>query len=343
MSKKSFLQRVTDIVCTYIAIIRPDNPATRGVERRVERRSIKPLPLYHFPTPDTPLTTSRSFLQIMATDKDAISQGWTNHVSFWKPDGVLEYLATSGHFFVGILEDGRTVLKYPHCKTPEAMSCLREEANRYARLGVHRNLVTYKGFNEDGLLLEYCEGGALSDLIEGRGPSILTDSHKSLIGNQVVSCLTFLHQKNYIHCDVHVRNIFLTSEMVAKVGDLQGQLYRDDGSIEMEAMSQEDAKSRHPDAGEDEFTPRTDIFAVGTLLYHLWHGHPPFADLDVFVHHDSIEARFRQREYPADLSLRSGIDIIIAKCWGSEYERADEILDDMRALGIDEVPSTPVP
>lgn len=43
---------------------------------------------------------------------------------------------------------------------------MREEADRYAHLGAHENLVIYKCFN-DGLLLEYCEGGVLKDLIEG--------------------------------------------------------------------------------------------------------------------------------------------------------------------------------
>lgn len=128
--------------------------------------------------------------------------------------------------------------------------------------------------------------------------------------------------------------------MVAKVGDLQGQLYRHDGSIEMEAMSQEDAKSRLTDARENEFTPRTDIFAIGTLLYHLWHGHPPFPELDIHTYHDLIEARFRRRQYPADLTQDLGIDIIIGKCWDSGYERADEILDDMCDLKIKDVPST---
>jgi serine/threonine protein kinase len=207
-------------------------------------------------------------------------------------------------------------------------------------LGVHGNLVTYKGFDERGLLLEYCEGGSLSDLIES--PFVLTASHKALISNQVVRRLAFLHRHNYIHCDIHVRNIFLTSKLSAKVGDLQGQLCRDDGSIEMETMSQEDAKSRHPYAGEDEFTPRTDIFALGTLLYHLWHGHPPFPELNIHEHHDLIEARFRERQYPADLGEGSGIDTIIAKCWDSKYERADKILDDLCGLGAEEVPSTPV-
>lgn len=58
------------------------------------------------------------------------------------------------------------MLKYPHCKTDDMISCMREEADRYAHLGAHENLVIYKCFN-DGLLLEYCEGGVLKDLIEG--------------------------------------------------------------------------------------------------------------------------------------------------------------------------------
>jgi serine/threonine protein kinase len=275
----------------------------------------------------------------MASDTNTASQNCSNNVSFWKPDGVQEFLATSAHFFVGILEDGRTVLKFPHRNTPDHMTldaraCLREEADRYARLGSHENLVTYKGINEHRLLLEYCEGGPLGDLIES--PFVLTDSHKALISSQVISCLAFLHRRNHIHCDIHVRNIFLTSKLSAKIGDLQ------DGSVEMETMAQEGAKSRHPRVGEDEFTARTDIFALGTLLYHLWHGHPPFPELDIHAHHDLIETRIRERQYPADLDECSGIDAVIGKCWDSKYERAEEILDDMRDFGAKEVPSTSV-
>jgi hypothetical protein len=93
-----------------------------------------------------PHTTS-SLLPPMASNTNAASQNWTNIVSFWKPYGVPEFLATSAHFFVGIMEDGRTVLKYPHRSTPDRMTlesraCLREEADCYARLGFHENLVT---------------------------------------------------------------------------------------------------------------------------------------------------------------------------------------------------------
>jgi serine/threonine protein kinase len=71
----------------------------------------------------------------MASNINAAPQDSTNNVTFWKPDGVQEFLATSAHFFVGILEDGRTVLKYPHRDTQDRMTlepwaCLREEADR---------------------------------------------------------------------------------------------------------------------------------------------------------------------------------------------------------------------
>jgi hypothetical protein len=66
----------------------------------------------------------------MAPKTNADSQDWTNNVSFWKSYGVQEFLATSAHFFVGIMEDGRTVLKFPHRNTPDRMTlesraCLR--------------------------------------------------------------------------------------------------------------------------------------------------------------------------------------------------------------------------
>lgn len=263
---------------------------------------------------------------------DAIAQNRVIQITYWQADGVQRLLAASAHYFVGLVEDGRTVLKYPVHKNLDGLISLREEADRYARVGIHENLVACDGLNQDGfLLLEYCEHGDLLHLIEGAVS--LNDDQKIIIGKQIVRCLVHLHKQNFIHCDIHVRNVFLTSEMVAKVGDLQGQLYRQDGSIEMETMSQENSKSRHPFAGEDEFSKRTDIFALGTLLYHLWHGHAPFPELEEHRHGDLIQERYRAGQYPIDVKHAAGIDALIVECWTSKYEEMSEVLDDMENSG----------
>lgn len=252
------------------------------------------------------------------------------HVTDWQPQNVQRCLAASSRNFVGLMDDGSSVLKYPQRKTANAMEALREEAARYHRLGRHENLVFFKGLHEDGLIFEFCTRGDLGEVIRNR-PS-LSENEKDRIGDQVIRGLIHLHDHNFIHGDLNVNNVFITSSGDAKLGDIQGQLYRPDGTVEMPTMSQEGAKSRHPHASEDEFTVRTDIFALGTLLYHLWHGHSPFPDLDEYRHADEIQARFQSREYPFEGKHRTKRDVIVSKCWESEYKHATDLLRDVSCL-----------
>jgi hypothetical protein len=253
------------------------------------------------------------------------------HFTDWQPPGVQRCLAASSRNFVGLMEDGLTVLKYPHCKSENAMESLREEAARYHFIGTHKNLVTFKGVHADGLLFEYCQRGDLHTMMINE-PIPLSNKQKADIGEQIAHGLALLHSRNYIHCDLSVNNVFMASDMTAKIGDIQGQLYRPDGTIQMPTMSQENAKSRHPDAGDDEFSQKTDIFALGTLLYHLHYGHPPFPDLNEQTEEELIRARFRRGEYPIDVQRATGICGIILKCWTSTYENVGEILEDMSRM-----------
>ncbi|KAK6435140.1 hypothetical protein LTR95_008678 [Oleoguttula sp. CCFEE 5521] len=238
----------------------------------------------------------------------------TVRINDWQADGVVRCLAASSRKFVGLMADGVTVLKYLHVKTFDGMEALYEEAARYDRLGLHENLVTCKGTHADALLFSYCERGSLRDLLDDGFE--LSDELRSSVGQQVVGCLIWFHGQNFIHCDLNISNVFVTSDFTAKVGDLQSQLYRPDGGIEMPTMSQENAKSRHPWAGE-EFSVKSDIFALGTLLYHLWHGEAPFPDLEEQTQEDEVQARYRNGERPIDVVSAMGMDGIIAKCWTS--------------------------
>ncbi|KAK4551437.1 hypothetical protein LTR86_011168 [Recurvomyces mirabilis] len=206
------------------------------------------------------------------------------------------------------MEGGLTVLKYPHFKSRDAMQDQQEEADRYHRLGPHKNLVALESINKDGLLFEFCERGQLRDVIP-----TLSEHQKNTIAQQITLGLIHLHERRFIHCDLTVNNIFITAETHARIGDIQGQLYRFDGSIEIPTMSQENAKSRHPFAGEDEFSS-------------------PFPDLDEHMDRDVIQEKYRAGDYPINFTQAIGMDKIINKCWNSKYDSASQILDDMVKL-----------
>ncbi|KAK4551587.1 hypothetical protein LTR86_011058 [Recurvomyces mirabilis] len=254
-------------------------------------------------------------------------------VSDWHPQGVLKTLAASSRNFVGLLEDECSVLKYPQQKTQDAIDALHEEAARFEALGPHQNLVFFKGVHKDGLIFEFCEKGQLEDVLQSQLP--LTSDNKKNIAKQITLCLRHLHEKHFIHCDLNVNNVFITAALVAKVGDIQGQLYNPDGTVELPTMSQENAKSRHPQAEDDEFSPRTDIFALGTLLFQLCYGHPPFPDLDEYRDAETVQARYRDGDFPLCASSATGMDKIICKCWNSGYENALEILRDLDDIGTE--------
>lgn len=233
------------------------------------------------------------------------------------------------------MDDGRSVLKYPRREgDEEAMQVLYEEAVRYNHVGPHENLVVFKGLHKHGLVFEYCEKGSLGDVLQYQRPP-LTDSEKTALGQQITRCLVHLHARNLIHGDISVRNVFVTAATVAKVGDLQGQLYSPGGTtVELTSFTNENSQSRHPHAGEDEFSPRTDIFALGTLLYCLWHGQLPFPELNEFYQEEEIQARYRRGEYPLALAEATNIDKIICKCWHSQYNQIVEVLKDMEDLSL---------
>ncbi|KAK5722300.1 hypothetical protein LTR15_005529 [Elasticomyces elasticus] len=252
----------------------------------------------------------------------------------WQPRGVQRVFAFSAWSWVGLMDDGRSVLKYPRREgDEEAMQVLYEEAARYHHVGPHDNLVSFKGIHEHGLMFEYCEKGSLGDVIQYQRPP-LTNGEKTMLGQQITRCLVHLHTRNLIHGDISVRNVFVTAANVAKVGDLQGQLYGSDGTtVKFPSFTNENSQSRHPHAGEDEFSPRTDIFALGTLLYCLWHGHLPFPELNEFYDEEEIQARYRRGEFPLALEEATDIDKIICKCWRSEYNQMIEVLEDIEILG----------
>lgn len=164
----------------------------------------------------------------------------------------------------------------------------RREA-KIAALLSHPNIVHIEDYNvtSDGmpyLVLEYLQGESLSQRLK-RGP--LTHEQVTPIIRQVGSALAAAHAKGVIHRDLKPANIFIQpSEIdghtheIAKVLDFGISKMRDSETVKTQEsallgtpqyMAPEQATGKH-----DLVDERTDIFALGAIVYEMLAGAPAF-------------------------------------------------------------------
>ena len=159
---------------------------------------------------------------------------------------------------------------------------LRDRFSREARAAgclSHPNIVTiYDVGEDDGLpfiAMEYVRGETFVDVIARRQP--LPVERKLQMIEEVCAGLTHAHEAGIVHRDIKPANLILSAEGVVKILDF-GIAKLSSAGLTMPGiimgtlnyMSPEQAKGRPVDA-------RTDVFAVGGVLYELLAYQPAFA------------------------------------------------------------------
>ena len=152
----------------------------------------------------------------------------------------------------------------------------------------HENLIDILDFDqlEEGnpyIIMEYLEGRSLDDAIQ-EGPFPL--EQVGHIGLQLCSALSAAHQKGIIHRDLKGDNIFLINR-----ANQQNFVKVLDFGIAKLLDATDEQRKHHTEANSLLGTPlymapeqitgqpidaRTDIYALGVLLYQMVVGHPPF-------------------------------------------------------------------
>jgi serine/threonine protein kinase len=159
---------------------------------------------------------------------------------------------------------------------------LRDRFSREARAAgclSHPNIVTiYDVGEEDGLpfiAMEYVRGETFVEIIGLRPP--LPTERKLQLMEEVCAGLNHAHEAGIVHRDIKPANLILSSEGVVKILDF-GIAKLSSAGLTMPGvimgtlnyMSPEQAKGQTVDA-------RTDIFAVGSVMYELLSHQPAFA------------------------------------------------------------------
>jgi class 3 adenylate cyclase/tetratricopeptide (TPR) repeat protein len=155
------------------------------------------------------------------------------------------------------------------------------EARAMARLGDHPNIVTvFDVGDENGepyIVSELMPGGSVSDAIERSENHRLAVADVLRIGEQIALALEHAHERGVVHRDLKPANVWIASDGTARLGDFGLAVETDRSRITSEGMvvgtvaylAPEQAVGRAPDK-------RSDLYALGTSLYEMLTGRPPF-------------------------------------------------------------------
>ena len=220
----------------------------------------------------------------------------------------------------------------------------RREALALSKLN-HPNIATIFDFNTldglDFLVMELVEGAPLSARIGGLA---LSEKEVASLGTQIAEALEESHEHGVVHRDLKPANIVVTSKDQAKVLDFGlARLVRAPTAGELTAsltatpaaagtlpyMAPEQLQGQEAD-------PRSDIYALGAVLYEMATGQRPFHDavptrlVNAILHEAPVAPRARNERVSQELER------IILKCLEKDpalrYHSAKELSIDLRRL-----------
>lgn len=185
------------------------------------------------------------------------------------------------------------------------------------------------------IIMEYVDGWSLSERIAAYGP--LPPAEALAVFKSVAEAIGYIHHHGIVHRDIKPNNIKINSAGAAKLLDFgiaktlsgPGLTLAGDVIGTLQYLSPEQLKGGTADK-------RSDIWALGVLLYEMVSGHLPFEAPTVGHLYEGVS----KAEYlPASVlnpAVPEEIEEIIARCLkrnpASRYQSVQELLQEVAAL-----------
>ena len=226
----------------------------------------------------------------------------------------------------------------PHLlEDEEARKRFEREATAAAGLS-HPNICTVYEISEEGgrtfLAMEFIEGEDLDNKIE-RGPLSL----KEALGfaRQVADGLAAAHAKGVVHRDIKPGNLIVTPEGRVKILDFGLALLTEGSKLTQLDTTLGTVAYMSPEQAQGaEVDHRTDIWALGCVLYEMVCGQRPFKGL----YDKALLYEIVHEEYEPVTGVRAGVPMelewIVGKCLAKDredrYNHAEDLMLDLRTL-----------
>lgn len=156
----------------------------------------------------------------------------------------------------------------------------------------HPNIVTCRAVEATPtaryLVMDYCEGGTLRDLLEPKNSLNLKEALTIMQG--ILAGLEQAHRQKIIHCDIKPENILLGLEAgmwlprlsdfgiarrLSEIGQGRGKIESAEGTIDVVGAP----GYTSPEAFYGMYSQSSDIYAMGIVLFELLLGYRPFSGM----------------------------------------------------------------
>ncbi|MGH9889174.1 MAG: serine/threonine-protein kinase, partial [bacterium] len=230
----------------------------------------------------------------------------------------------------------RVVIKvlHPHlARDAEVAERFRREAEAAAKL-VHPHICSIfdYGATQDVVftVMPHLEGGSLADLIQKQRH--VEPVRAALVASQVACALDYAHRRGVVHRDVKPDNVLFDEDSNAALTDFGIATARFHGRLTASGRAMGTPHYMSPEQAMGKLVDgRSDIYAVGILLYEALVGFPPFDGADSFS--VSYKQVHEAPVAPVDVSSRvpASLSDIVMKCLskqpGARYARGFDLSD----------------
>ncbi|MGN9119877.1 Stk1 family PASTA domain-containing Ser/Thr kinase [Turicibacter bilis] len=229
------------------------------------------------------------------------------------------------------------MLRYELSKDERFIKRFKRESAQVINLD-HPNIVhvytvgDYK--QQPFIVMEYVKGKTLKDYLREHGA--LEPQTVIHIMTQLAEGVLYAHQNNIIHRDLKSQNIMITDDQVVKITDFGIALSSNEADMTQTNTIMGSVHYLAPELARGNLaTERSDIYALGIILYELLTGDVPFKGegaVNIALQH--LEAEMPSIKLIKE-ELPNSLDNIISRCTcklpSDRYHSVDELLIDLNS------------
>lgn len=229
------------------------------------------------------------------------------------------------------------MLRYELSKDERFIKRFKRESAQVINLD-HPNIVhvytvgDYK--QQPFIVMEYVKGKTLKDYLREHGA--LEPQTAMHVMTQLAEGVLYAHQNNIIHRDLKTQNIMITDEQVVKITDFGIALSSNEADVTQTNTIMGSVHYLAPELARGNLaTERSDIYALGIILYELLTGDVPFkgeSAVNIALQH--LEAEMPSIKLVKE-ELPNSLDNIISRCTckvpSDRYHSVDELLVDLKS------------